>query len=102
MSMAPELFQAIVWLDEPSGHAPNTRAKPSTVQKAAYDAPFPDKGFRAAQRAFGSWPAVEDAALNLSGIIQIHFPLVALESKSDSRALADAVINCVSAGKSSP
>ena len=48
------------------------------------------------------WPAVEDAALNLSGIIQIHFPLVALESKSDSRALADAVINCVSAGKSSP
>lgn len=102
MSMAPELFQAIVWLDEPSGHAPNTRAKPSTVQKAAYDAPFPDKGFRAAQRAFGSWPAVEDAALNLSGIIQIHFPLVALESKSDSRALADAVINCVSAGKPSP
>ena len=102
MSMSPDLFQAIAWLDEPSGNARAIRVKQSEVQTAAYDAPFPDKGFRAAQRAFGSWCDVEEVANNLNGIIQIRFSLAALESKSESMTLAEATINCTSTGKPNP
>lgn len=92
MASAPERFRGAVWLDGALSTSVTAHDRRLAPWQAAYDAPFPDRGFRAAQRAFVRWAASSGACSIPVNMDQTTAPISGLDSVPGAHALAQVVM----------
>lgn len=93
LTIAPNLFQAVVWLDGSTithGHPDGDTQHPLL---AAYDAPFPDRGYKAAPRAFAHWGAGFEADSARMNMPAVTCHMSDLDTRTNAKKVAASVLN---------